>query len=274
MKEKTTLLSVYLWTWKKWKEADVAFRKYREFYSDGEIYCRLDTDGGEEENFQKVCDIWGAKLSVNPIRVGRCGWMGHYEGYDDDKIEIQRECWPMENAFTWMDGIYDACKDTTSKYMIIMEDDTYINKPITILNEEFGIAVAEYNTNFLPDTLLKFVEVHGGDTDIPLNIFGKKGYGGCGGFIINTEQFVEGWDKFKPILERDWELIRMNTHLIGWVDVISQLNFMVSGFKVVMNKQLIQTWYGERPDLFPTFTHWKDYEIIDFLKDKETILSL
>jgi len=37
---------------------------------------------------------------------------------------------------------------------------------------------------------------------------------------------------------------------------------------------LIQTWYHERRDLYPTYTHWKDYEIADFVKNIEDIRSI
>ena len=47
-----------------------------------------------------------------------------------------------------------------------------------------------------------------------------------GGFIINCETFVKGWDKLKPILDERWDEIREQTHLIGWVDVLPQLTVM------------------------------------------------
>jgi hypothetical protein len=37
---------------------------------------------------------------------------------------------------------------------------------------------------------------------------------------------------------------------------------------------MVQTWYGERPDLYPNYTHWKNYEIVDYLKDIEEIKKL
>ena len=271
-----SLLSCYLWGYDKPEAADVAFRKYREFYKDGTIHCTVDL-GGLEKEFQEVCDKWGADLKVNPINVGRCGWMAHYEEYEEDspQSELTRKCWPKENAFVWMDRLYEVAKTCGSKYLISLEDDTYILKPISILEKDFGIAVCEYNTNILHPSLLDMVHQLGGNTDIPLNRFGRKGYGAMGGFIINCEQFVESWDKFRPILDLNFDYLKDNhTHLIGWVDVLPQITIMVGGYDVVMNKQQIQTWYPDRPDLYPGFTHWKDYEIADFVKNIEDIRTL
>ena len=34
---------------------------------------------------------------------------------------------------------------------------------------------------------------------------------------------------------------------------------------------MVQTWYHERPDLYPNYTDWRDYEIADYVKDIEII---
>ena len=272
---KESILSGYLWGYDKVEAAEVAFKQFKKFYPDGNLQCTIDL-GGKVEEFQELCDKYDVDMKVNPINVGRCGWMGHYENYVEDgpQNELGRKCWPKENAFVWMDRLYEVCKNANSKYLISMEDDTFILKEISILKEEFGIAGCEYNTNILPGSLLEFIDSIGGDSNIPTNIFGNKGYGALGGFIINVEQFIKGWEYIKPILDKRWDELREKTHLIGWVDVLPQLTIMSVGGKVVMNKKLIQTWYHERKDLYPTYTHWKDYEIADFVKNIEDIRSI
>lgn len=269
------ILSAYLWGFDKPQAADVAFRKFREFYKEGTIHCTVDL-GGDEENFRKICKKWNAHMKVNPINVGRCGFMNHYENYNESspQPELSRKCWPKENAFVWMDRLYEVAKSCGSKYLISLEDDTYILKPITILEKDFGISVFEYNTNILPQLYLNIVKDLGGNINLPKNIFGRVGYGAGGGFIINCEIFIKGWEIFKPFLEKEYDNIKKLDHLIGWVDVLPQLTIMVGGGEVLQNPQMIQTWYHERPDLYPTFTHWRDYEIADFVKNIDDILSL
>ena len=82
---KKSILSGYLWGYDKPEIADVTFRKFKEFYPDGNLQCTVDL-GGKVDEFQVVCDKWGANMKVNPINVGRCGFMGHYEKYEENKM--------------------------------------------------------------------------------------------------------------------------------------------------------------------------------------------
>ena len=86
---KKSILSGYLWGYDKPEIADVTFRKFKEFYPDGNLQCTVDL-GGKVDEFQAVCDKWGANMKVNPINVGRCGFMGHYEKYEKNKDVLNR----------------------------------------------------------------------------------------------------------------------------------------------------------------------------------------
>lgn len=260
------LLNAYLWGYKNWEAAHHSFRKFREFYPDGDIFIIVD-EGGDYENYQKVAKDWNAQISKNPFQIG---YPGNHKQHS-----IGRSCWPQDNALLWCDNIYETCKKSDSKFLIVLEEDTFIQKPITIIeNNEFGISVFEYNTNILPNTLLDVVRQLDGNLDIPKNIFGNVGYGAGGGFILDCEKWIKSWEKFRPILEINYEKISSVEKLIGWSDCLAQLTIMVGGYEVVQNPQMIQTWYGERPDLYPTYTHWSNYEIIDYLKDIEEIRKL
>jgi hypothetical protein len=105
--------------------------------------------------------------------------------------------------------------------MIILEEDSFILKPISIIKgNEFGISVFEYNTNVIPEVLLDVVKQVGGNVNIPLNIFGNKGYGAGGGFIVDCQKWCSSWEKFRPILELNYETIASQHKLIGWFGTI------------------------------------------------------
>jgi hypothetical protein len=159
--------------------------------------------------------------------------------------------------------------------MIILEEDSFILKPISIIKgSEFGIAGFEYNTNVIPEVLLDVIKQIGGNTNIPTNLFGNKGYGAGGGFIIDCKKWITSWEKFRPVLELNYDMIAKQNKLIGWSDCLAQLVIMAGGYEVLQNPQMVQTWYHERPDLYPNYTDWKDYEIADYVKDIEIIKSL
>ena len=258
-------LNAYLWGYKNWEAADHSFRKFREFYPDGDIYIKVD-DGGDFENYMKLAKKYNGYCSNNPFQIG-------YPGNFNEKI-TGRDCWPMDNAILWCDNIYWACMNSDSKFMIILEEDTFILKPISIIkNNEFGIAVFEYNTNVIPEVLLNVIDQIGGNTNIPLNTFGNKGYGAGGGFIIDCQKWTKSWEKFRPILELNYNTIVSQNKLIGWSDCLAQLVIMAGGYEVIQNSQLIQTWF-ETSELYPSCKDWRDAEIVDYLKDLETIKNI
>lgn len=260
------LLNAYLWGYKNWEAADHVLRKFKEFYPDGWIYIKVD-DGGDFENYTKIAKKYNGYCSNNPFQIG---YPGNHQQHN-----VGRDCWPKDNAILWCDNIYWACKDSDSKFMIILEEDSFILKPISIIkNNEFGIAGFEYNTNVMPAVLLDVVRQLGGNTDIPLNIFGNKGYGAGGGFIIDCQKWCNSWEKFRPVLELNYDMIASQHKLIGWSDCLAQLVIMAGGYEVLQNPNHVQTWYHERPDLYPNYTDWRDYEIADYIKDIEIIKSL
>jgi hypothetical protein len=259
-------LSAYIWGYKNSEAADVSLRKFKEFYPNGDIFVSVD-DNGDVENYKKVAQKYNALFSKNAFQIG---YPGSFQNHESD-----RDCWPKDNALLWCDNIYWACKKSQSKFLIVLEEDSFIIKPISIIKgNEFGIAVIEYNANFITENLLYIIEQIGGNTNIPLNIFGKKGYGATGGFIIDCQKWINSWERFRPILEVSYDMIASFEKLIGWPDSLAQLVIMAGGYNVVQNPQFVQAWYSDNPELYPNYTHWKDYEVVDYLKDIEEIKKL
>jgi len=243
-----SIVSGYLWGYKDYQAGDKSFETFRKFYPDGELYLKVDL-GGDESNYKSVAEKYNADYSINPINVGKCGdWDGIYT--------IGRECWPLENTLVWLEGIYSACKKTKSKYMIVLEEDVFLLKPISVLKQEFGIAIVKNRNNF-HNRITQFIMDVGG------NII-TNGYGGCGGAIINTEVFIKGYDSCIDRLKDEWNDIRNYTNRIGWSDMILQVVVMCGGGEVVVNEQLVEPWMQEQgwiPD------SWKNYEMVNYLKD-------
>lgn len=252
------ILDGYLWGYKNWQAGDKVIKKFKEFYPDGQFQIIVDL-GGDLKNYKKISKKYKTHIKENPFKIG-------YPGNHQDH-NVGRDCWPKEETILWLKNIYDFCLISKAKYIIILEEDSFILKPISILQQNFDISVFEYNTNHIPKTLIDVVDQLEGNTNIPLNKFGVKGYGAGGGFIINRQKWIESFEKFIPILDLNFDRIKEKTHLVGWSDCIAQILIMVGGGEVLQNPQMVQTWYHERPDLYPTYTHWKDYEIVDYIKD-------
>lgn len=261
----SNILDAYLWGYQNWEAGFHSLRKFKEFYPKGKIHIQVDK-GGSFDEYQKVASQYSGSCSENPFKLG-------YPGNHQNHI-VGRKCWPKECTLLWLDNLYNFCLVSNSKFIIVLEEDSFILKPLSILNKEFGIAGFEYNTNTLPSSLLYFIEQMGGNINIPLNLFGNKGYGAGGGFIIDRKKWMLSWDKVKPLLDLNYDELQSYSHLIGWSDCVAQLVIMGGGYEVTQNGQMVQTWYHERPDLYPTYTHWSNYEIVDYLKDIEEIKKL
>lgn len=250
------IISGYLWGFKKTEAGDKSFEKFRSIYPDSDLFCRVDIDGDIEE-YTKISNKYNAKISVNNIKVGYCG------NFIPSNHDIGREGWPKENAFEWLNGIYDACLNTQSKYMIILEEDVFILKPITIINKEFGAAVVR-NNNVIPTPIMDFIHSLGGNTT-------DYKYGCCGGCIINVQDFIRGWEFCKDELWNQYDEMLQKTKLIGWADCILQVVIQCSDSRVIINDELVEPWMIEQGWID---RDWREFEIINYLKDIEIIRTL
>jgi hypothetical protein len=247
------IISGYLWGYEKIEAGNKSLATFRKFYPNSDLFCRVDI-GGNIEGYKKISESWEAQFSINKVKVGYCG------NFSPSNYEIGRDHWPKENAFEWLNGIYSACLKTTSKYMIILEEDVFLLKPISILDNEFGAAIVRSN-NLMPQPIMEFINLFEG------NVVDNK-YGCCGGCIINVKDFIKGWEICKDSLWQYYDLIAQYTKLIGWSDCILQVVIQCSGSKIIINPELVEPWMVEQGWIDKD---WKEFEIINYLKDHTLI---
>lgn len=243
------ILSAYLWGYKNYQAGSKSVETFRKFYKNSDVFIRIDTDG-DFENYVKSTIEYNVDINYQKTKIGYPGNFlasGHSVG---------RDHWPFENLHTWLTSIYDCCKQTTSKYMVILEEDVFLMKPISIIDTEFGIAIVP-NRNGFPNRITKFVQEMGG------NII-SNGYGGCGGTIINVQDFIKGYDIGIEPLRTQFDNISKSTKLVGWSDLMIQVMVMCSGASVVVNNQLVEPWMVKKKWITDD---WKDYEMVNYLKD-------
>jgi len=251
------LISAYIWAWKNYKSVDLSLSKLRQFYPDSDIFINVDYDG-DYESYKTLSKKYNAELTRNNFQVGYCG--------DHGSVKIGKECWTREETFEWIRGLYDACKKCTSKYIIILEEDDFILKPLSILNEDFSMAIhptnpspiGVYRANYLPNEFMLYSYDLGGISTAP-------GYGAGGGCIFKPNEFVKSWEKCKDTLWRDYDTLKKINKIIGWQDFIVQFVMMIGGYEIIQNPYEAQPWEVK---------NWYDYEIVCGLKDYELINAL
>lgn len=252
------IVSGYLWAWKNYEAGLKSVNSLRKFYSDADIFINVDYEG-DVETYKKICDENGFTFSRNNFQLGYCG---NFTGKN-----VGRECWPKEYTFEWVRGIYEACLKTDSKYMLLLEEDDFLLKPSTILNENFSMAIhptdpspiGRYRPNNIPTDYIIYISDKGGNPTSP-------GYAAGGGTFFNREEFITAWETHKDQLWNDYDYLVSINKIIGWADYILQFIMQLGGYEIIQNHNLAEHWeVGDR---------WNEFEFITGMKDTEIIKSL
>jgi hypothetical protein len=175
------LISGYLWAWTKYEAGLKSVNSLKKFYPDSDIFINVDYDG-DVTNYTDICYKNEFTFSRNNFQLGYCG--------NFSNVNVGRECWPKEYTFEWIRGIYEACLKTDSKYFILLEEDDFILKPISLLNEEVSMAIhptnpsptGRYRPNNIPTDYIIYISDKGGN---PVS----DGYAAAGGAFFNREEF-------------------------------------------------------------------------------------
>ena len=243
------IISAYLWGYKNYEAGAKSVETFNKFYPNSDVFVRIDTDG-DFENYKSILLSYNVDIKLQEYKLGYPGKFtpsGHDPG---------RDYWPFKNLYTWLKSIYDCCKQTNSKYMIILEEDVFLLKQISIIQTEFDVAIVR-NTNIFPTQIRDFIHQFDGNT---INL----GYGACGGAIINTETFIKGFELAIEKLESQFDNIAKYTKLVGWSDMMLQVIIMCAKGSVVVNDQLVEPWMQSKGWINDS---WKNYEIVNYLKD-------
>ncbi len=251
------LISGYLWAWRNWEAGSKSVATLKKYYPDADIFINVDYDG-DIDTYDKICNELGYTLSVNSFQLGYCGNFGDRN--------LGRECWPVESSVEWMDRLYNACLKTDSTYMLLMEEDDFVLKPISILSNSFSMAThptypspaGVYRANHIPSEFITFIQENGGNCT-------SNGYAAGGGTIFNRHEMILSWEKTRSILIEKYDYLKAINKIIGWQDYLMQFVMQMGGYQIIQNDKLCEHW--EIPD------RWQTFEIVTGLKE-HTLVSL
>lgn len=244
------IISGYLWAYRNYGAGEVSVSSLREFYPDSDIFINVDYEGSIDEYTECGKSI-GSTVTRNNFQVGYCGDFGN--------VKVGRPCWPKEHSFEWIRGLYEACKKTDSKYMILLEEDDYVLNSISILDTEFSMAIhptmpspiGTMRPNSIPNKFKEYIKQNGGNPESP-------GYAAGGGTIFNREHLISTWETHKDMLWDDYDMLKSINKLIGWEDYLLQFIMQLNGHEIIQNNQLCEHW---------EVSNWESFEIVTGLKD-------
>lgn len=258
-------LSAYLWAWTEVEKGSKSIDLLKKYHPDADVFINVDYDGSIDEYTEYGKSI-GATVTNHKFQVGYCG--------DFFDVIIGKPCWTRDETFEWIRSFYEACKKTDSTYMIILEEDNFLLRPLSFLDDEFSIlihasmpsAAGNNRPNHLPKRFMEFSNEHGGISTAP-------GYGAGGGCVLNREQFIKSWEKAEPLLYDVYDDFAKIDKIIGWQDFIVQYIMMIGGYTVDQLNIAAQPWEEAN---WRTKPNWKGnpYEMVCGLKEIEEIREL
>jgi len=256
------IISAYIWAWTNYEAGDKAIGTLKKYYPDSDIFINVDYDG-DVENYKKVAEKYKAELTVNNFQVGYCGDFGD--------VIVGKPCWTREETFEWIRGLYEACKKCTTKYIMILEEDNYLLKELSILNTDFSMAIhasapsatGTYRPNYLPNEFMLYSYNLGG-------LASAITYGAGGGCIFKPDEFVKSWEKCREPLWNDYDTLKSINKIIGWQDFIVQFVMMIGGYDLIENLYTAQPW--EDPNWLGGKNYLgQEYEMVCGLKEHSII---
>ena len=252
------LISGYLWAWTKYEAGLKSVNSLKKFYPDSDIFINVDYDG-DVTNYTDICYKNEFTFSRNNFQLGYCGNFG--------QVHVGYDCWSKESTFEWVRGIYEACLKSDSTYFILLEEDDFVLKPISILNTKFSMAIHPtdpspigiYRPNGIPSHFKNFISNNGGNPNSP-------GYASGGGTIFNRIEFIKSWENKKDIIWQNYDELKNHNKIIGWADYILQFIMQLDGYNIIQNHKLAEHWeVGDK---------WNEFEIITGMKDINIIRTL
>lgn len=191
---------------------------FREIYPN--VHVRLLCDAGIDHSF--LAKDMNCEYIHSDYHMGLWGW------YHKDVVS-GKHCygWNKEEGLEHINRWYNFAKSIDSKYILMMEDDIYVTKPISIIGSEFPFTEVKPG-NQLNDTLKSVCSRFNSNHTLDR-------YGCCGGNFINRELYIECVGRCIEFVQTNYdEMFNSDLHF-GWPDTLNNLIFNLCGYVGIEN---------------------------------------
>jgi hypothetical protein len=145
-------------------------------------------------------------------------------GHNHKMVLDKTHCygWNKEEGLEYLNRLYSFINSTDTKYILLMEDDIFIQNQISIVNFNFDFTQVIPGGNQLSD-----------ETKLICSVFNKNHtvdwYGCCGGHFLNRDVFIECYERCYKFIEENYNLFLSVEKHIGWMDTLNNLVFNLCG---------------------------------------------
>ncbi len=210
--------SVYYQVYNNLELTTKVLSQFRKVYQ--HVHIRLLCDKGVD--YSELSNLMNCEYIYSNYHMGLWG-----QCHQD--VLSRKHCygWNKEEGLEHINRWYSFAKSVNTKYILMMEDDIYISKLISIVNTDFIF------TQVIPGNQLN------DDIKLICNRFNPNHtldkYGCCGGHFINRELYIECVNKSIKFIENNYDKMVVASKQIGWPDTINNLVFNLCGYTGIEN---------------------------------------
>lgn len=151
------------------------------------------------------------------------------------KQKVGYPSYNLEKLLIWFDRFHLACQKCDTSHIMMMEDDVWIRKPITI-NQNWQLAGQHVTVgNIIPDFIVDSIEAFSGKRPTVVQ------YGCGGGTIFNAKTFVEYYDKVIPWFKENHDWFQIKYSPLGFMDCYMAVYYFLCGKEYSVNPHLTDT---------------------------------
>lgn len=233
-------LGFYVWAYENVDSVNYALDILRNSYPDSDIV--ISSDNGAD--FTNTCEMYSICHYIH-------GAKSH--GSAVKSLETGNYGWTVNEAFLWLDRLYEACTYIKNDFVMLMEEDVLVKERFKFPNAD--IIMIPGIKNVIGNPGMTWLKSVGGKTNYPY-------YSAGGGSIINRKAFIDAYNKHASELRLKYtELYNqsMSEGAIGWGWNDSIICVLMYANNCTISTDLPISESGNEADPFPIIHKFKKY---------------
>jgi len=150
-------------------------------------------------------------------------------------IKVGYPSYNLEKILTWFERFKSACLMCKTSHIMMMEDDVWIKKQLTVIDEwemsGHNITVG----NIIPDNIINSITEFSGKKPI------SNQYGLGGGSIFKVSTFLENYDQVIEWFKTNHDRFQQQYEPLGYMDCYMMVYYLLCGKNYNFNPYLTDT---------------------------------
>jgi hypothetical protein len=190
----------------------VIVENIRKHYPD--TYYRLASDAADD--LSNIALINNCDYKYYNTKLG-------YPSYDSTKV------------LEWLERFKYACENCNTTHIMMVEDDVWIKKPITVHDDWQMVGFDIKDGNIIPEAIIDSIEEFSGKRPI------TNQYGCGGGAIFNVLTFLENYDKVTQWFKDNHDKFQKDYNPLGYMDCYMVVYYFLCGKDYSVNPYYTDT---------------------------------